>query len=86
MWSIKTQCCAISKSLEKPQSEFPPKCARSCSILFAGWQASRVYLERRETRKVVMPGAGHVINMECPAEFNRIVLDFLEQLDREEKT
>jgi pimeloyl-ACP methyl ester carboxylesterase len=33
-----------------------------------------------------MPGAGHVINMECPAEFNRIVLDFLEQLDREEKT
>jgi len=32
-------------------------------------------------RKVVMPGAGHIINMERPAEFNRIVLDFLAQVD-----
>jgi pimeloyl-ACP methyl ester carboxylesterase len=27
--------------------------------------------------QLVIPGAAHVINMEQPAEFNRIVLDFL---------
>ena len=26
---------------------------------------------------VVIPGAGHMVNMERPAEFNRAVLDFL---------
>jgi len=31
-------------------------------------------------REVVMPGLGHVPNMEQPAEFNRIVLEFLEQV------
>jgi 3-oxoadipate enol-lactonase len=31
-------------------------------------------------RKVVIPGAAHMINMEKPAEFNRIVLEFLEGL------
>jgi 3-oxoadipate enol-lactonase len=30
-----------------------------------------------QARQVVIPGAAHVINMEQPAEFNRIVLDFL---------
>lgn len=28
--------------------------------------------------KVVIPGAGHVVNMEKPDEFNRAVLDFLQ--------
>ena len=32
------------------------------------------------TREVIMPGLGHVPNMEQPAEFNRIVLDFLAQI------
>ncbi len=32
-------------------------------------------------RKVVMPGTGHMINMERPVEFNRIVLDFLQEVD-----
>ena len=31
-------------------------------------------------RKVVVTGAGHIINMEKPKEFNRIVLDFLNTL------
>jgi len=33
-------------------------------------------------RKVVMPGTGHIINMERPNEFNRIVLGFLAEVDR----
>jgi pimeloyl-ACP methyl ester carboxylesterase len=28
-------------------------------------------------RKVIIPNAAHMVNMEQPAEFNRIVLDFL---------
>jgi pimeloyl-ACP methyl ester carboxylesterase len=32
-------------------------------------------------RKVVIPGAGHVVNMECPDEFNRTVLDFLRDVE-----
>ncbi len=30
-------------------------------------------------RKVVFPGVAHMVNMERPEEFNRIVLDFLSQ-------
>jgi pimeloyl-ACP methyl ester carboxylesterase len=39
-------------------------------------------LERElpNVRKVVMHGTAHVPNMERPEEFNRIVLDFLEDL------
>lgn len=33
------------------------------------------------SRKIVMPDTGHVINMERPQEFNRIVLDFLAEVD-----
>ena len=29
-------------------------------------------------RKVVLPGVGHMANMEAPEEFNRVVLEFLE--------
>ena len=32
-------------------------------------------------RQVVIPGAGHMANMEEPAAFNRAVLDFLASLD-----
>jgi 2-hydroxy-6-oxonona-2,4-dienedioate hydrolase len=28
-------------------------------------------------RKVVIPGAGHILNVEKPEEFNRTMLDFL---------
>jgi pimeloyl-ACP methyl ester carboxylesterase len=28
-------------------------------------------------KKIVIPGAGHIVNLEKPAEFNRAVLDFL---------
>jgi len=30
-------------------------------------------------KKVVIPGSGHIVNMEKPEEFNRIVLDFLRE-------
>jgi pimeloyl-ACP methyl ester carboxylesterase len=32
-------------------------------------------------RKVVIPGVAHMVNMERPAEFNRLVLDFLRGVD-----
>jgi pimeloyl-ACP methyl ester carboxylesterase len=32
-------------------------------------------------RKIVMPDTGHIINMERPQEFNRIVLNFLAEVD-----
>jgi pimeloyl-ACP methyl ester carboxylesterase len=34
----------------------------------------------RGARKVVMTGAGHMLNLEKPEEFNRIVLEFLSKL------
>ena len=37
--------------------------------------------ELPNARKVVMPGTAHLPNMERPEEFNRIVLDFLEQIE-----
>jgi len=33
-------------------------------------------------KKVVIPGTAHHLNMEKPQEFNRVVIDFLEQVDR----
>jgi len=38
---------------------------------------AQLAIEIPQARQVVIPGAAHVINMEQPAEFNRIVLDFL---------
>ncbi|HEX5506705.1 MAG TPA: alpha/beta fold hydrolase [Thermomicrobiales bacterium] len=32
-------------------------------------------------RKVIIPGVAHMVNMERPAEFNRLVLDFLRGVD-----
>jgi 3-oxoadipate enol-lactonase len=32
-------------------------------------------------RRVVLPGAGHVVNMEAPQRFNQLVLDFLAEQD-----
>ena len=32
------------------------------------------------TKKVVIPGAAHMLNMEKPQEFNKVVLEFLENL------
>lgn len=39
--------------------------------------ARQLASEIPQAQQVVIPGAAHVINMEQPAEFNRIVLDFL---------
>jgi len=32
-------------------------------------------------KKVVIPGTAHHLNLEKPQEFNRVVIDFLEQVD-----
>lgn len=36
----------------------------------------------RNAKKIILPDSAHVPNMEKPAEFNRIVLDFLNELSR----
>jgi pimeloyl-ACP methyl ester carboxylesterase len=41
--------------------------------------ADRLAAEISGARKVVFPGAAHMVTMEQPADFNRIVLDFLAQ-------
>ena len=41
--------------------------------------AERLATSIRGARKVVVPGAGHMVNMERPEEFNRAVLEFLER-------
>ena len=41
----------------------------------------RLAAEIPGARKVVFPGAAHVLTMEQPAEFNRVVLDFLGRYD-----
>jgi pimeloyl-ACP methyl ester carboxylesterase len=42
--------------------------------------AARLGMEIRDARTVVMRGTAHVPNMEQPAEFNRIVLGFLQSI------
>jgi pimeloyl-ACP methyl ester carboxylesterase len=37
----------------------------------------RLYREVANSERVVFPGVGHVINLEIPEEFNRVVLAFL---------
>ncbi|RSN21946.1 alpha/beta hydrolase [Streptomyces sp. WAC 05977] len=39
--------------------------------------ASQIDSEARDARKLVVPGVAHMINLEEPAEFSRILLDFL---------
>jgi pimeloyl-ACP methyl ester carboxylesterase len=39
--------------------------------------ADQLAAEVRGARKVVIPGAGHIVNLERPAEFDRAVLGFL---------
>jgi 3-oxoadipate enol-lactonase len=43
---------------------------------------TRLAAELRGARKVVIPGAAHMVSMERPAEFNRAVLDFLAEHDQ----
>ncbi|MEV7551238.1 alpha/beta fold hydrolase [Amycolatopsis sp. NPDC089917] len=39
--------------------------------------ADRIESEARDARKLVVPGVAHMINLEKPAEFSEILLDFL---------
>jgi pimeloyl-ACP methyl ester carboxylesterase len=34
-----------------------------------------------DAKKVAFPGAGHMVNMEYPDEFTRMVLEFLAKID-----
>jgi pimeloyl-ACP methyl ester carboxylesterase len=43
--------------------------------------ADRLVDEIPGARKVVIPGAAHMVSMERPAEFNQVVLDFLAECD-----
>ena len=40
-------------------------------------QVERLAAEIPQAQSVVIPGAAHMVNMEQPEEFNRVVLDFL---------
>ena len=41
--------------------------------------AAKLVREIPSARKVVIPGVGHLANMEAPARFNRVVLDFFDR-------
>lgn len=52
---------------------------------FAEVNGARLYYEMAGiagARKVVIPGVAHMVNMEEPEVFNRIVLEFLEGVDK----
>jgi len=42
--------------------------------------AARLVREIAHARYTVLPGVGHIVNMEAPRQFNGIVLDFLNSL------
>ena len=77
----------------QPQEMEPPAVGRLAEIhvpvlIIAGGQDAEAILTIADTleksiagaKKVVIPGAAHHPNMEKPAEFNRVVIEFLEQL------
>ena len=41
--------------------------------------------EMPNARQVIIPGVAHMVSMEKPDEFNRVVLDFLSQLTKEQE-
>jgi len=45
--------------------------------------ARRLVRQIRHARYTVLPGIGHIVNMEAPERFNEIVLDFLTSLSTE---
>jgi 3-oxoadipate enol-lactonase len=48
--------------------------------------ADLLIAEIKHARSAVIPKVGHIVNMEAPEQFNRIVLDFLSSLSTEEST
>jgi 3-oxoadipate enol-lactonase len=45
--------------------------------------ADRLIREIGHARSIILPGVGHIVNMEAPEQFNRIVLEFLTSLSTE---
>ncbi len=77
----------------QPQEMEPPAAGRLSEIrvpvlIIAGGQDAEAILKIADTleksiagaKKVVIPGTAHHPNMEKPQEFNRAVIEFLEQL------
>src|SRR6266705_1537952 len=77
----------------RPQEMEPPAAGRLSEIhvptlIIAGGQDAEAILMIADTlekgiagaKKVVIPGTAHHPNMEKPEEFNRVVIEFLEQL------
>lgn len=48
--------------------------------------AARLIREIPHARHIVLPGVGHIVNMETPERFNRIVLDFIDSLPAASRT
>jgi pimeloyl-ACP methyl ester carboxylesterase len=78
-----------------PQHMEPPAVNRLAeihvpSLIIVGDQDVGMILEIADTleqgiagaKKVVIPGTAHHLNMEKPQEFNRVVIDFLEQVGK----
>jgi 3-oxoadipate enol-lactonase len=79
----------------QPQHMDPPAAGRLSEIqvpalIIVGDQDVEIILTIADTlekgiagaKKVVIPGTAHHLNMEKPQEFNRVVIDFLEQVER----
>jgi len=77
----------------RPQHIEPPAAGRLSelhipTLIIVGDQDAELILEIADTlekgivgaKKVVIPGTAHHLNMEKPEEFNRVVIEFLEQL------
>ena len=79
----------------RPQHMEPPAAGRLSEIhvptlIIVGDQDVEIILKIADSlekgiagsKKVVIPGTAHHLNMEKPEVFNRVVIDFLEQVDR----
>lgn len=45
-------------------------------------ESERIEHAAPQAKRVVIPDSGHMVNMEAPDEFNRVVLGFLERVER----
>jgi pimeloyl-ACP methyl ester carboxylesterase len=73
-----------------PPAKFRLDTIRKPTLIIIGEQdtpnfhaiAERLRQRIPKSRRVVMPGVGHMANMEDPGQFNNIVLDFLAEQNK----
>jgi len=88
LWEVKYKVEEV-----RPQHVEPPAAGRLSEIhvqalIIVGEQDVEIIVKIADTlekgitgsKKVVSPDTGHHLNMENPEEFNRVVIEFLEQL------